>query len=60
MPDQDLKRKEVIQMEYRKPEILLIGKAAHEIQSNLDKNSLPPDSQNINFPSAGAAYEADE
>lgn len=47
-------------MEYRKPELLLIGQAAHEIQSNLDKTSLPPDSQNIDFPSAGAAYEADE
>lgn len=47
-------------MEYRKPELLLVGRAAEEIQSNLDKTSLPPDAQNIDFPSAGAAYEADE
>ena len=50
----------MITVEYRKPEILLLGQAAREIQSSLDKNSLPPDSQNIDFPSAGAAYEADE
>jgi hypothetical protein len=60
VPAQDFTRKEVITVEYRKPELLLVGRAAEEIQSNLDKTSLPPDAQNIDFPSAGAAYEADE
>jgi hypothetical protein len=47
-------------MEYRKPEMLLVSRAAEAIQSNLAKNSPSPDSLEVGFPSAGAAYEADE
>jgi hypothetical protein len=47
-------------MTYRKPEILLVSEAVDAIQSSLDKALPPPDSANSLFPSAGAAYEADE
>ena len=47
-------------MEYRKPEILLVNMAARAIQSNLDKNIMPPDSQNLGPQTGAPAYEADE
>ena len=53
-------RKEVDNMEYRKPEMLVSQQAADAIQSNLDKNVMPPDSQNLGPQTGAPAYEADE
>lgn len=47
-------------MDYRKPEMLLPERPADKIQSSLDTASRPPDSRNIDFPSAGAASVGDE
>lgn len=47
-------------MEYRKPEMLLSQQAAQAIQSNLDKNVIPPDAQNLGPKTGAPAYEADE
>jgi hypothetical protein len=47
-------------MEYRKPEILLIEDAAAAIQSSLDKNVVPTDSNHIDPETGAGAYEADE
>jgi hypothetical protein len=47
-------------MEYRKPQILLVQMAIESIQSNLDKDVMPPDSRNIGTQTGASAYEADE
>jgi hypothetical protein len=47
-------------MEYRKPEILFVGQAADTIQSNLQKDAVPFDHENIGTMTSGSAYEADE
>lgn len=47
-------------MEYQKPEIFPAGKALDLIQSSLDKNDIPVDSQSRSDLTGTAAYEADE
>ncbi|GGA80375.1 hypothetical protein GCM10011507_34520 [Edaphobacter acidisoli] len=47
-------------MEYTKPEIILAGDAISTIESNLDKNIAPVDSQTGQDLTGAPAYEADE
>jgi hypothetical protein len=48
-------------MEYKKPELIPVGKAAEMIESSLAKTGVPPDSTlGQDFPTSTAAYVADE
>jgi hypothetical protein len=47
-------------MEYTKPEIFLAGQALDVIESSLDKNFMPVDSNTGIDLTAAPAYEADE
>jgi len=47
-------------MEYRKPEMILVGNAADVIQSSLLKDSIPVDHATNEGLTGTAAYEADE
>lgn len=52
--------KEVITMEYRKPEMILVVNAADVIQSSLDKDAIPVDHATNTGLTGTAAYESDE
>jgi hypothetical protein len=52
--------KEVNNMEYSKPEIVLVGSAVDAIQSSLDKGIVATDSTVPHEMTPSAAYEADE
>jgi hypothetical protein len=58
-PGQHYHGKEVISMQYSKPEIVLVGSAVSAIQSNLAKGMQPGDSQGGDF-TISSAYESDE
>jgi hypothetical protein len=48
-------------MEYKKPELIPVGKATERIESSLAKNGMPPDSTlGADYPTTAAAYVADE
>jgi hypothetical protein len=60
IPEQESRRKEVINMKYSKPEIVEAGSAVDAIQSNLSKGMAPTDSQGQGDYTVSSAYEADE
>lgn len=47
-------------MEYKKPEIVLMGDALEVIEASMDKNLRPVDSITQSDLTAAPAYEADE